>query len=235
MQIWTAGSTSNKTAVQSNYSVYLCSWVASPVIPQQVKMMLYVMVTIVRERFIPWYPHELTAFQRAILGYELPLSVGWISKTTHLHGLSLQPATLLMPPLVLTVVKLLYLLYLWKIQDQVACISHWNAGSFLGNWKNSLCSFCQRVWDLSCLTCSQTPLNIKGTWPESVESVSLLDGNLNFVFILSCLRILVRLPASALITTCQKGKKTTLDCEDFFCFVNSELVCVVSQTIISCW
>ncbi|NXU76158.1 FANCA protein, partial [Oreotrochilus melanogaster] len=36
-------------------------------------------------------------------------------------------------------------------------------------------------------------------------------------------RILVGLPASALIMTCQKGKKTLLDCEDFFHFVNSEL------------
>ncbi|KFO93362.1 Fanconi anemia group A protein, partial [Buceros rhinoceros silvestris] len=36
-------------------------------------------------------------------------------------------------------------------------------------------------------------------------------------------RILVRLPASALIVTCQKGKKTTLDCEDFFHFVDAEL------------
>ncbi|XP_030313522.1 Fanconi anemia group A protein [Calypte anna] len=36
-------------------------------------------------------------------------------------------------------------------------------------------------------------------------------------------RILVGLPASALIMTCQKGNKTLLDCEDFFHFVNSEL------------
>ncbi|NXE95106.1 FANCA protein, partial [Menura novaehollandiae] len=36
-------------------------------------------------------------------------------------------------------------------------------------------------------------------------------------------RILVGLPASTLITTCWKGRKTVLDCEDFFCFVNSEL------------
>ncbi|NWQ83095.1 FANCA protein, partial [Columbina picui] len=42
-------------------------------------------------------------------------------------------------------------------------------------------------------------------------------------------RILVGLPAAALIITCRKGKKTVLDCEDFFHFVNSELVCVVSQ------
>ncbi|NXL83252.1 FANCA protein, partial [Alectura lathami] len=36
-------------------------------------------------------------------------------------------------------------------------------------------------------------------------------------------RILVGLPASTLIMTCRKGKKTVLDCEDFFHFVNSEL------------
>ncbi|NWU16526.1 FANCA protein, partial [Cephalopterus ornatus] len=42
-------------------------------------------------------------------------------------------------------------------------------------------------------------------------------------------RILVGLPASALITTCWKGRKTVLDCEDFFCFVNSELKNVCSR------
>lgn len=66
-----------------------------------------------------------------------------------------------------------------------------------------------------------------------VNSDSLLDGNCSFVFILPCLRILVGLPASALIVTCRKGKKTMLDCEDFFRFVNLELVCVISQIIIS--
>ncbi|KFW10878.1 Fanconi anemia group A protein, partial [Fulmarus glacialis] len=42
-------------------------------------------------------------------------------------------------------------------------------------------------------------------------------------------RILVGLPASALILTCRKGKKTMLDCEDFFRFVNSELKNVCSR------
>ncbi|NXG24325.1 FANCA protein, partial [Grallaria varia] len=42
-------------------------------------------------------------------------------------------------------------------------------------------------------------------------------------------RILVGLPASALISTCQKGRKTVLDCEDFFHFVNSELKNVCSR------
>ncbi|NWU73012.1 FANCA protein, partial [Pterocles burchelli] len=42
-------------------------------------------------------------------------------------------------------------------------------------------------------------------------------------------RILVGLPASTLILTCRKGKKTALDCEDFFCFVNSELKNVCSR------
>ncbi|NXK98292.1 FANCA protein, partial [Formicarius rufipectus] len=42
-------------------------------------------------------------------------------------------------------------------------------------------------------------------------------------------RILVGLPASALITTCQKGRRTVLDCEDFFHFVNSELKNVCSR------
>ncbi|NXS73451.1 FANCA protein, partial [Pandion haliaetus] len=42
-------------------------------------------------------------------------------------------------------------------------------------------------------------------------------------------RILVGLPASALIMTCRKGKKTVLDCEDFFHFVNSELKHVCSR------
>ncbi|NXI97977.1 FANCA protein, partial [Psophia crepitans] len=42
-------------------------------------------------------------------------------------------------------------------------------------------------------------------------------------------RILVGLPASALIVTCRKGKKMTLDCEDFFHFVNSELKNVCSR------
>ncbi|NWU91277.1 FANCA protein, partial [Upupa epops] len=42
-------------------------------------------------------------------------------------------------------------------------------------------------------------------------------------------RILVGLPVPALILTCQKGKKTVLDCEDFFCFVNTELKNVCSR------
>ncbi|NXS43262.1 FANCA protein, partial [Balaeniceps rex] len=42
-------------------------------------------------------------------------------------------------------------------------------------------------------------------------------------------RILVGLPASALIVTCRKGKKTMLDCEDFFRFVNSELKNICSR------
>ncbi|NWQ62413.1 FANCA protein, partial [Neopipo cinnamomea] len=42
-------------------------------------------------------------------------------------------------------------------------------------------------------------------------------------------QILVGLPASALITTCWKGRKTVLDCEDFFHFVNSELKNVCSR------
>ncbi|NXE83520.1 FANCA protein, partial [Cochlearius cochlearius] len=42
-------------------------------------------------------------------------------------------------------------------------------------------------------------------------------------------RILVGLPASALIFTRRKGKKTMLDCEDFFRFVNSELKNVCSR------
>ncbi|XP_015729838.1 Fanconi anemia group A protein isoform X1 [Coturnix japonica] len=42
-------------------------------------------------------------------------------------------------------------------------------------------------------------------------------------------RILVGLPASTLIVTCQKGKKTLLDCEDFFHYVNSELKNICSR------
>ncbi|NXR02244.1 FANCA protein, partial [Sagittarius serpentarius] len=42
-------------------------------------------------------------------------------------------------------------------------------------------------------------------------------------------RILVGLPASALLMTCRKGKKTMLDCEDFCRFVNSELKNVCSR------
>ncbi|NXW43109.1 FANCA protein, partial [Nyctiprogne leucopyga] len=42
-------------------------------------------------------------------------------------------------------------------------------------------------------------------------------------------RILVGLPASALITPCRKGRKTTLDCEGFFHFVNSQLKNVCSR------
>ncbi|NWV34202.1 FANCA protein, partial [Grantiella picta] len=42
-------------------------------------------------------------------------------------------------------------------------------------------------------------------------------------------RILVGLPASTLITTCWKKNKVVLDCEDFFCFVNSELKNVCSR------
>ncbi|XP_010022016.1 PREDICTED: Fanconi anemia group A protein-like, partial [Nestor notabilis] len=42
-------------------------------------------------------------------------------------------------------------------------------------------------------------------------------------------RVLVGLPASTLIMTCRKGKKTVLDCEDFFRFVNSELKNVCSR------
>ncbi|NXY47266.1 FANCA protein, partial [Ceuthmochares aereus] len=42
-------------------------------------------------------------------------------------------------------------------------------------------------------------------------------------------RVLVGLPASALLRTCRKGKKTMLDCEDFFHFVISELRNVCSR------
>ncbi|KAF4789227.1 Fanconi anemia, complementation group A [Turdus rufiventris] len=42
-------------------------------------------------------------------------------------------------------------------------------------------------------------------------------------------RILVGLPASTLITTCWKGNRTVLDCDSFFCFVNSELKNVCSR------
>ncbi|KFQ26366.1 Fanconi anemia group A protein, partial [Mesitornis unicolor] len=42
-------------------------------------------------------------------------------------------------------------------------------------------------------------------------------------------RILVGLPASALIMLCRKGRRIILDCEDFFCFVNSELKNVCSR------
>uniref|UniRef100_A0A8V0Y403 Fanconi anemia complementation group A n=1 Tax=Gallus gallus TaxID=9031 RepID=A0A8V0Y403_CHICK len=42
-------------------------------------------------------------------------------------------------------------------------------------------------------------------------------------------RILVGLPASTLIVTCRKGKKTVLDCEDFFHYVNSELKNISSR------
>ncbi|XP_031470756.1 Fanconi anemia group A protein isoform X1 [Phasianus colchicus] len=42
-------------------------------------------------------------------------------------------------------------------------------------------------------------------------------------------RILVGLPASTLIVTCRKGKKTLLDCEDFFHYVNSELKNICSR------
>ncbi|OWK56677.1 Fanconi anemia group A protein [Lonchura striata] len=42
-------------------------------------------------------------------------------------------------------------------------------------------------------------------------------------------RILVGLPASTLITMCWKGSKTVLDCDSFFCFVNSELKNVSSR------
>lgn len=55
------------------------------------------------------------------------------------------------------------------------------------------------------------------------------------IFIFPCLRILVGLPASSLITPCWKGNRTVLDCDSFFCFVNSELVGVVSQRVIAHW
>ncbi|TRZ15413.1 hypothetical protein HGM15179_011660 [Zosterops borbonicus] len=42
-------------------------------------------------------------------------------------------------------------------------------------------------------------------------------------------RILVGLPASTLITPCWKGNRTVLDCDSFFCFVNSELKDVCSR------
>ncbi|NWR00024.1 FANCA protein, partial [Paradoxornis webbianus] len=42
-------------------------------------------------------------------------------------------------------------------------------------------------------------------------------------------RILVGLPASTLVTTCWKGNRTVLDCDSFFCFVNSELKNVCSR------
>ncbi|XP_050834843.1 Fanconi anemia group A protein isoform X3 [Serinus canaria] len=42
-------------------------------------------------------------------------------------------------------------------------------------------------------------------------------------------RILLGLPASTLVTTCWKGNKAVLDCDSFFCFVNSELKNVSSR------
>ncbi|NXH16014.1 FANCA protein, partial [Bucco capensis] len=42
-------------------------------------------------------------------------------------------------------------------------------------------------------------------------------------------RLLVGLPAAALLRTCPRGKQTVLDCEDFFHFVNSELKHVCSR------
>uniref|UniRef100_A0A8C3UX59 FANCA protein n=1 Tax=Catharus ustulatus TaxID=91951 RepID=A0A8C3UX59_CATUS len=42
-------------------------------------------------------------------------------------------------------------------------------------------------------------------------------------------RILVGLPASTLISTSWKGNRTVLDCDSFFCFVNSELKNVCSR------
>ncbi|NXC60938.1 FANCA protein, partial [Aleadryas rufinucha] len=42
-------------------------------------------------------------------------------------------------------------------------------------------------------------------------------------------RVLVGLPAATLISTCWKGNRTVLDCDDFFCFVNSELKNVCSR------
>ncbi|NXI34061.1 FANCA protein, partial [Galbula dea] len=42
-------------------------------------------------------------------------------------------------------------------------------------------------------------------------------------------RILVRLPAATLIGTCRRGKRTVLDCEGFFSFVNSELKNICSR------
>lgn len=63
----------------------------------------------------------------------------------------------------------------------------------------------------------------------------ILSLTVTWVFILPCPRILVGLPASTLITTSWKGNKTVLDCDSFFCFVNSELVGVVSQMVIAHW
>lgn len=62
----------------------------------------------------------------------------------------------------------------------------------------------------------------------------ILTLTLISIFILPCPRILVGLPASTLITTCWKGNRTVLDCDSFFCFVNSELV-GVSQMVIAHW
>ncbi|NXH06331.1 FANCA protein, partial [Loxia leucoptera] len=42
-------------------------------------------------------------------------------------------------------------------------------------------------------------------------------------------RILLGLPASTLVSTCWKGNRAVLDCDSFFCFVNSELKNVSSR------
>uniref|UniRef100_A0A8C5IQT3 FA complementation group A n=1 Tax=Junco hyemalis TaxID=40217 RepID=A0A8C5IQT3_JUNHY len=42
-------------------------------------------------------------------------------------------------------------------------------------------------------------------------------------------RVLLGLPASTLVTTCWKGNRAVLDCDSFFCFVNSELKNVSSR------
>ncbi|XP_015262175.1 PREDICTED: Fanconi anemia group A protein [Gekko japonicus] len=66
---------------------------------------------------------------------------------------------------------------------------------------------------------------VKALGPEAAEGERLLRQQ---ELILQT-RVLLGLPPSLLITTRWKGKEIALDCEDFFCFVNTELKNVCSR------
>lgn len=89
--------------------------------------------------------------------------------------------------------------------------------------------------ELAVFPCAIFQSSLPGWMSHTFVGRLILSLTVTSIFTLPCLRILVGLPASTLITTCWKGNKTVLDCDSFFCFVNSELVGVVSQRVIAHW
>ncbi|NWT71426.1 FANCA protein, partial [Prunella himalayana] len=113
-----------------------------------------------------------------------------------------------------------------------------------GQWKMSvspeiLCRLQELVLELRCRpkllpTCSAAQRHflfeiLQGRLTGSQPSSALGEQLWRQQELLLHRRVLLGLPASTLITTCWRGNKAVLDCDNFFCFVNSELKNVSSR------